>query len=81
MSDKDIRGLEKTDEILLSNILESESNTSNTFKYLELGIFPLRFEIMKRKLIFLQYILQQNEESIIFKVLKATCDNPAKMTL
>jgi hypothetical protein len=78
LSDKDIRGLEKTDEILLSKILESESNTSNTFKYLELGIFPLRFEIMKRKLIFLQYILQQNEESMIFQVLKATCDNPVK---
>ena len=58
--------------------MESESNTYNTFKYLELGIFPLRFEIMKRKLIFLQYILQQDKESMIFKVFKATCDNPVK---
>ena len=41
LSDSDVRALERTDEILLSN----------TFKYLELGIYPLRFEIMKRKLI------------------------------
>ena len=59
-------------------ILESGSNTSNTFKYLELGIYPLRFEIMKRKLIYLQYILQQDKQSMIYKVFKATCENPLK---
>jgi hypothetical protein len=78
LSDSDIRALERTDEILLSKILESDSNTSNTFKYLELEIYPLRFEIMKRKLLFLQYILQQDKESMIFKVFKATCENPTK---
>ena len=35
LTDRDIRELEKTDEILLSKILECEANTSNTFKYLE----------------------------------------------
>ena len=53
LSEKDIRGLERTDEILLSKILDSEANTSNTLKYLELGIYPIRFEIIKRKIIFL----------------------------
>ena len=78
LSDSDIRALERTDEILLLKLLESDSNTSNTFKYLELGIYPLRFEIMKGKLLFLQYILQQDKESMIFKVFKATCENPTK---
>ena len=32
LSDKDIRALERTDEILLSKVLDSDSNTSNTFK-------------------------------------------------
>ena len=49
LSDKDIRSLEQTDEILLSKILDCEANTSNVFKFLELGIYPLRFELMKRK--------------------------------
>ena len=45
-------------------------------KYLELGIVPLRFEIMKRKLLFLQYILKQDKNSMIYRILKATEENP-----
>ena len=73
-----IRSLEQIDERLLSRILESEANTSNTMKYLELGLYPIRFELMKRKIIFLQYILQQEKSSMIYQVLKATLDNPIK---
>ena len=47
-------------------------------KYLDLGVAPLRFEIMKRKLSFLQYILQQNKDTMLHQVFKATCDNPLK---
>ena len=78
LSDKDIRALERTDEILLSKILGSDSNTSNTFKYLELGIYPLRFEIIKRKIVFLQYILKQDKDSMLYEVFKATSENPSK---
>ena len=78
LSETEIRSLEKTDEILLSRILECEANTSKTFKYLELGIYPLRFEIMKRKLVFLQYILKQDKNSMVYKVFKATMENPIK---
>lgn len=78
LSEQNIRGLEQTDEILLSRILDSEANTSNIFKYLELGVCPVRFEIMKRKILFLQYILKQEESSMIHKVFKATCEHPIK---
>ena len=33
---------------------------------------------MKRKILFLQYILKQEEESMVYKVFKATLDNPLK---
>ena len=78
LTDADIRKLEQTDEILLSKILECEANTDNTFKYLELGVVPVRFEIMKRKMGFLQYILQQEKQSMIHQVLEATKQNPVK---
>ena len=78
LTDKDIRGLEQTDEILLSKVTESEANTSNTFKYLELGILPLRFEIMKRQNLFLQYVLKQDKSSMIYRVFDATRENPIK---
>ena len=78
LSEKDVRSLEQTDEILLSKILGCEANTSNVFKYLELGIYPIRFEIMKRKIIFLQYILQQEKTSMMYRVFEVTCENPIK---
>ena len=34
--------------------------------------------IMKRKIIFLQFILQQAKDSMLFKVLNANCENPVK---
>ena len=46
LTNKNIRTLEQIDESFLSKILECESNTSNAIKYLELGIYPIRFEIM-----------------------------------
>jgi hypothetical protein len=63
---------------LLSEILDSAANTSYAFKYLELGIYPMRFEIMKRKLLYLNFVLQQDKTSMISQVLKATRDNPIK---
>ena len=45
-----IRSLEHIDETLLSQILESEANTSNTMKYLELGLYPIRFSYSRTKL-------------------------------
>ena len=36
---------------------------------------PVRFEVMKRKLVFLQYILKEDKSSMISQVLKATWDN------
>ena len=77
-TDKDIRILEQCDEILLTKILDCDANSSNAMKYLDLGVVPVRFEIMKRKLGFLQYILKQNKESMIYKILKVTSETSAK---
>ena len=77
-SEKDIRMLEQCDEVLLSRIIECDKNSSNALKYLELGVIPIRFEIMKRKLMFLQYILKQNKNSMIYKILKAIEAEPIK---
>ena len=52
-SENDVRMLEQCDEILLTKILDCDGNTSNALKYLDLGILPVRHEIMVRKLSFL----------------------------
>ena len=78
LKEKDIRSLEQSDEILLSKVLDCEANTSNIAKYFELGVQPLRFEIMKKKILYLQYILKQEKSSMVFKVFEATCENMIK---
>ena len=45
---------------------------------MQLGVYPIRYELMKRKILYLQYILKQEKSSMIFQVLKATCENPIK---
>ena len=47
-------------------------------KYLELGAVPIHFQIMKRKLGFLQYILKQNKNSMIYKILQKTSESSVK---
>ena len=59
-------------------MLDCEGNTSNAMKYLELGVYPIRFELMKRSVLFLQYILKQDKSSMLYKVLQATWENPIK---
>ena len=77
-TEKDVRILEQCDEILLTRILDCDANTSNALKYLDLGILPVRFIIMKRKLAFLQYILKEEKNSMIYQVFQATLENPLK---
>ena len=38
----------------------------------------MRFELMKRKTLFLQYILQQEKQSMMYKVFEATINEPIK---
>ena len=45
--------------------------------YLELGLIPIRFIIMLRKLIYLQHILKQKtEQTLLYRFFKAQFDNP-----
>ena len=81
VTDKNIRDLEKIDENLLSKIMNCDRNISNAFKYLELGVYPIRFEVKKRKILFLHYLLNQEKSSMIKQVLQATINDPKKIGL
>ena len=47
-------------------------------KYLELGLYPIRIELMNRSCIFLQYFLKQDNSSMIYQVLKTMWENPIR---
>ena len=78
VSNRDLEELEAVDENLLRKILETPISTPKEMLYLELGCSPIRFIIKQRRILFLQYILKQEESSLIFKVLEAQYNNPAK---
>ena len=46
--------------------------------YLETGCMPIRFKVMKRRLIFLHYILNEKDDSLINRVFKAQEKNTSK---
>merc|ERR1712115_773179 len=46
--------------------------------YLALGQTPARFTILKMRLLFFKYILEQPKESNIYKMLKLQIENPSR---
>ena len=63
--------LERCDENLLRMIFETPLTTPKCMLYLESGCRPIRFTIMRKRLIFLYYILNEKEESLINRFFKA----------
>ena len=59
LSKSNIEDLEKLDNILLKKICEIPSSAPSAFLHLELGTVPIRFILKTRRLLFLQYILQE----------------------
>ena len=74
----DIEQLEQVDQFLLKRILEAPSSTPKVSLYLEMGCLPIRFIIKSRRIMFLHYILNQKQDSLIFKFFKAQLENPVK---
>ena len=68
MSKKDLKDLERPDMILQRQILSTSGNPSKCFIQLELGIIPVKFVIMQKRLNFLHYILHEDMESMIKQV-------------
>ena len=74
----ELETLEKVDESLLRQVLEAPSSTPKEMLYLKMGLLPIRFIIMSRRLNFLHCILNENKESLIYRFFKAQADNPVK---
>ena len=78
VTDNDLKELEKADEILLRKILECPVTTPKEMLYLELACLPVKFIIMGRSTMFLQYLLKQESDSLLHTFFKAQLDNPTK---
>ena len=63
-----VDALEKLDLDLLRRILKGHSKTAKEAFFLELGIYPLRFVLAKRRLMYLWHILHRDNSELIRKV-------------
>ena len=65
----EINLIESVDLQLLRNIFNVPKSTPKEMLYLELGCLPLRYLIKKRRILFLHYILNEDNNSMIHRFL------------
>ena len=63
-----IEKFERTEQGYIRKLLNAHSKTPIECLYLELGIIPLRFQLMKRRILYLQDILNRNDDEITKRV-------------
>ena len=73
----DINALEKCDESLIRKILGCSRQVPSELLYLSLGILPIRYLIMIRRIMYLHHILQQrNCQTLLYQFFEAQCNVP-----
>ena len=78
MQSKHIESLEKSDLALLRSILNAHSKTATEAFYLELGIYPLKYHLAKRRFMYLWHILHTDTSELIRKVFDLQKSSPNK---
>ena len=73
-----VEELEIVDNSLLRRTMETPACTPTPMLYLELGCIPIRYVIIGRRLMYLQYLLQQEEDSLLYSFLMAQLENPVQ---
>ena len=59
---------EKVEQNFMRKILKAHSKTAIAALYLELGIIPLRFQLMKRRVLYLHNIMMRDDNELTKKV-------------
>ena len=70
--------MERIEESVLQKLFKTTRSCSRHLLYLEAGIIPARFQVQRQVLNFLQYIVQQPQESLLYKVFKSLENHPTK---
>ena len=74
----DIDNLEQCDEALLRMILAAHSKTAREMLYLALGVVPVRFILMSKRLNYLKYMLNEDDGTMLKDCLLAQQDEPTR---
>ena len=78
LKENELRQIERIEENYLRKVLNTTKGCPIVQLYLETGHIPARLEIQKTRLLYLQYILQQTEESTIYKFFNLQLESPTR---
>ena len=78
LNEKEKRTLERIEEQQMRQFFDTEKGCPLHIMYLDGGLVPARYIIMGNMAIFLQYILQENNDSILWQMLQAQIQHPLK---
>ena len=78
LKENELRQIERIEESFLRKLLKTTKGCTITQLYLEVGVYPARFEIQRLRLLYLRYILDQNEESYVKRMFHLQLENPKR---
>ena len=78
MKEHDYRKIEQIEEDQMRLLFDTTLNCSLHLLYLESGQVPARFHIKRMQLNMYHYILNQKEDSLLYKMLMAQISDPVK---
>ena len=68
LKETELRQIERIEEEFMRKVLQTSRGCPITQLYLEMGQYPARFEIQRMRCLYLKYVLNENEESLLKKV-------------
>ena len=78
LKETEVRQLERIEEGYLRKVLNTTKGCPIIQLYLAVGHTPARFEIQKMRLLYLKYILEEDESSLLSKFFKLQLEFPTK---
>ena len=78
LKETEIRHLERIEESYLRKVLNTTKGCPIVQLYLEMGHTPARVEIQKTRLLYMQYILQQSDDSILEEFFSLQLEMPTR---
>ena len=78
MKEMEYRQIERIEECFLRKLFKTTKGCPITQLYFEIGQYPARFEIQKLRCLYLKNILNQDENSRLYKFFKLQLDQPTR---
>ena len=78
LKETEVRQIERIEEGYLRQVLNTSKGCPITQLYLAVGHTPARFEIQKMRLLYLKYILEEDDESSLSKFFQLQLEFPTK---